>query len=224
MVIDAATAVNYLRNNWNTVIDVDRISLIGHSQGCTVAPYVANYVPVKSIVQLMGTGVSLDIIMVKQYQALYELYENGYDICVATNGPYILAFSQLMQITAAGLNQANYWFPLIKNSSLPDYAPTFAGVTAQYWRTTIKWGNFNELYQTMLKVSATTPFLTINSPTDNQVWPEFYRPLHSVVLDFPNSQIKIVQNLCHFLIDNSLTSNQISTEVIQAITNFILQG
>jgi hypothetical protein len=51
---DAANAVQYLQQNWPS-IDKDDITVIGHSQGCTVAPYVANAVSgVKRVVQLAG--------------------------------------------------------------------------------------------------------------------------------------------------------------------------
>jgi len=224
LVIDTVSAVNFLRTNFRNLIDPNGISLIGHSQGCTVAPYVANMVPIKKIVQLMGTAMSLDVLLVKQFYASIALFQTGYDICHATkeNPFYESLFQQLVNETEMQLVLANYWLPLIRNGSVSDYTPTLFGSTAKYWRTLMKWGNFTEVYNTMKSAATTTPILAINSPTDFQIFPEAYRALHSILLSLPNAKISIIQNLCHFLIDNSLTSNQISTEIIEKVANFIL--
>lgn len=53
-VVDAVNAVKHLQANWPS-IDANDITLIGHSQGCSVVPYAALQVPgVKRIVQLAG--------------------------------------------------------------------------------------------------------------------------------------------------------------------------
>eukprot|EP01126_Amoeba_proteus_P008899 TRINITY_DN1337_c0_g1_i22.p2 TRINITY_DN1337_c0_g1~~TRINITY_DN1337_c0_g1_i22.p2 ORF type:complete len:137 (+),score=19.23 TRINITY_DN1337_c0_g1_i22:347-757(+) len=58
-VTDASNAVKYLQRNWPS-IDPHDITLIGHSQGCSVVPYVAKQVSgVKRIIQLAGTNLQL---------------------------------------------------------------------------------------------------------------------------------------------------------------------
>jgi len=224
MIIDAVSAVNFLRNNYADKIDPEAISLIGHSQGCTVAAYTAARIPVKKVVQLMGTGVSLDKILLKQIQALIEVYQTGFDICQATNGnpQYVVIFKDQVISNSIQLADATYWLSLIYNGSLSNNTIIpLGGVTVKYWIDLIQWGDFNVLYQTMTKAAVNTPFLAINSPSDNQVWPEFYESVHAIILSLPNSKISIIQNLSHLLIDSSLSSNLISTEVVDIVSSFI---
>jgi len=164
MILDAVSAVNFLRINYADRIDPEAISLIGHSQGCNVAAYTAGRISVKKVVQLMGTGVSLDKIILKQIQALIEVYETGYDICLATNGnpQYVIDLKNQIIYNSIELADATYWFSLINNGSLSNNTIIpLGGVTVKYWKDIIQWGDFNELYQTMTHAALNTPSLPL---------------------------------------------------------------
>lgn len=88
-VTDAANAVRYLQASWPS-INAEDISLIGHSQGCSVVPYAATQVPgVQRIVQLAGRGyanvdlfdsgigIPIDQVMVGQVEGMVSSFSTG---------------------------------------------------------------------------------------------------------------------------------------------------
>lgn len=63
--------------------------------------------------------------------------------------------------------------------------------------------------------------LTINSPSDLQVWTQFYQPLHAFVLGLKGSQISIIPGLTHAMTPASFANNKIVQEVLQTIISFL---
>lgn len=65
--------------------------------------------------------------------------------------------------------------------------------------------------------------LAINSPSDQQVWPQFYQALHAFVLSVPHSETHIVPGLTHALTPASFSSNRIDSRVIETTARFLSQ-
>ena len=99
-VTDVVSAVQFLQREWGNVIDPNAISLVGHSEGCSVAPYAASRVRVKSIVQLMGIGVPIDIVLTNQAKNGVVSFGAGASICQKTNGSSNVCAIAYVGITA----------------------------------------------------------------------------------------------------------------------------
>lgn len=67
LITDAVSATSFLRGR--TDIRASDVTIIGHSQGCTVASTVANRVPVKRVIRLMGVGTDFFTFSYRQFAA-----------------------------------------------------------------------------------------------------------------------------------------------------------
>lgn len=65
--------------------------------------------------------------------------------------------------------------------------------------------------------------LSINSPSDQQVWPQFYQPLHAFTQVIPNSQVQIIPGLTHGLTPANFQSNRIDQRVVDHVLGFLSQ-
>lgn len=83
-VSDAKAAYSFLRNSVQGV-DSTSMTVIGHSQGCTVATLVAGEMSPKNVVLLMGSGVTVAELM--RLQALRQIDVFQYDLQVQENLP-----------------------------------------------------------------------------------------------------------------------------------------
>jgi len=227
--IDAANAVQFLRNNYPSIDKTD-ITLIGHSQGCSVVPNAAALVGagVKRIIQLAGIGITIDSVLIAQAEVLSDTFASGEKICNWTGGnPQIGAFfTQEKEATEILLEQAATEFPKIVAGDYKrtDWVRIGGLLSAGFWMDWIAWGDFGAIYNTTLALSKQgVQFLSVNSPSDGQVWPQFYSDLHAVTYAIPTGQVKIIPGLTHLLTPASLTTNEVDQRVIDAIIHFLRQ-
>jgi len=225
-VTDASNAVKYLQKNWPS-IDKDDITVIGHSQGCSAAPYVANQVAgVKRVVQLAGIGVPIDEVLIGQLGTTISSYSTGLGICKATNGPKAIIdyYSSGISGTATFLQQCETEFPKIRAGyyNRTDLVQIGGTTPAGFWIDWLKWGDIGELWKTMSSLSTKgVKVLAINSPSDQQVWQQFYQPLHAFVQSIPNSEIHVIPGLTHLLTPSTLANNRIDSRVLNYIVSFL---
>eukprot|EP01127_Copromyxa_protea_P024186 TRINITY_DN9390_c0_g1_i1.p1 TRINITY_DN9390_c0_g1~~TRINITY_DN9390_c0_g1_i1.p1 ORF type:complete len:391 (+),score=76.43 TRINITY_DN9390_c0_g1_i1:27-1175(+) len=228
-VTDAVNAAKYLQETWAPKIDPEDLTFIGHSQGSSVIPYAATQVSgVKRVVHLAGVGIPIDEVMVGQLEATTTGYSTGLGICKATNGPQstITYLTNVISVSTANLEQCNDQFPKIRAG---DYNRTdtvqVGGVApAGFWMDWLKWGSFAEKWRAMSELGTKgIRALAINSPSDQQVWQQFYQPLHAFVKQIPNSKVLVVPGLTHALTPSNLSSNQVSQTVLEAIVEFLTQ-
>eukprot|EP01126_Amoeba_proteus_P008900 TRINITY_DN1337_c0_g1_i3.p1 TRINITY_DN1337_c0_g1~~TRINITY_DN1337_c0_g1_i3.p1 ORF type:complete len:303 (+),score=48.81 TRINITY_DN1337_c0_g1_i3:347-1255(+) len=222
-VTDASNAVKYLQRNWPS-IDPHDITLIGHSQGCSVVPYVAKQVSgVKRIIQLAGIGVPIDRVIEEQLSNSNHSYTIGINICKATNGSteVLKYLEEVVFLSQQAYQGSTKIFPLIKAGVL-NRSEIVMDAPVGFWEDWLHWAEFDELYRTMSALATTgVKVLSVNSPSDLQVWPQFYQPLHAFVLPLPDSKIEIIPGLTHILTPSSFTTNQIDERVWTAILSFM---
>jgi len=226
-VIDASNAVKFLQDNY-PAIDKNDMTVIGHSQGCSVVPYVADQVSgVKRAIQLAGIGIPIDDVFMGQLESTIVSYSTGLGICKATGGNKIIIdfLTDGVTISSLILQESELEFPRIKSGyyNRTDLVRIGGLTSAGFWEDWLNWGKFNELFGIMDSLAKKAiPVLSINSPSDAQVWAQFYQPLHAFVIPMPGSQVKIIPGLTHILTPAALTNNKIDSRVIDAITAFMM--
>lgn len=106
---------------------------------------------------------------------------------------------------------------------------------AGFWLDWLKWGEFSEVLSSEAASTHTDQLwttmsalgkrgikvLAVNSPSDQQVWAQFYQPLHVFVLTLPNSETQVIPGLTHALTPANFSSTQIDKRVIEAVAKFL---
>ena len=114
------SAIRYVK--LRSELDTTRIILLGHSEGSTLIPFIANgRQDIKAMVSLAGPRTPIDTLVAWQYNQLYQLFKP----CGA--GP-----SDSIALKALGDEWLDY-FELIRTSSWDENTPTFYGVPASTW-------------------------------------------------------------------------------------------
>jgi hypothetical protein len=63
--------------------------------------------------------------------------------------------------------------------------------------------------------------MAINSPSDQQVWQQFYQPLHAFVQLIPNSEVHVIPGLTHILTPSTLANNLVDPRVLDYLVSFL---
>ena len=234
---DAVAAVNYLK----TRRDVEKIGLIGHSEGGIIAPMVANQTKDVSFIILMAApGIPCDQILLKQayligkgagesdstLEITKRLNEKIYKI-IKENRDSIQAARKLEKVASDFYEKAN---PQFKQSlgTKENFLSQLKPVLSPWFRYFIKYDPRPALEK--LKC----PVLAIDGSKDVQVPPkEDLAAIKKALNDGGNKKIKIVEfdGLNHLFqtaksglpSEYSKISETISPKVLELISNWILE-
>ena len=114
------SAIRYVK--LRSELDTTRIILLGHSEGSTLIPFIANgRQDIKAMISLAGPRTPIDTLVAWQYNQLYQLFKP----CGA--GP-----SDSIALKSLGDEWLDY-FELIRTSSWDENTPAFYGVPASSW-------------------------------------------------------------------------------------------
>ena len=114
------SAIRYVK--LRSELDTTRIILLGHSEGSTLIPFIANgRNDIKALISVAGARTPIDSLVAWQYDNLYQLFKP----CGATP-------SDSIALKALGDEWLNY-FELIRTSSWDQNTPPLFGVPASTW-------------------------------------------------------------------------------------------
>lgn len=91
-----------------------------------------------------------------------------------------------------------------------------------YWKQwfTLTTGGYIQAALDSFLSNQTNHLFVLNSPTDLQVSPSEYLPLHAMVRENPNAQIHLINELTHVLTAASLETGRVQPSVLSAIADF----
>jgi len=223
LVLDVDSAVAFLVRQ--SGINAKKISVIGHSEGCTIAPYAANNHTgvVQNVVLLAGPGLSIPEVAIDQLARAVIYAETILNACTAANAPAptLQELAQNLNLTIQLLEQTTTSTALILNGTYSDteLVQWLGLISAGYVRSLNEMGQFMNIFAQMNQFTSNGgSVLSINSPTDSQIYPKIYEPLHAVLLGLPFPQtVAIVDSLTHVLTPSNLSSGLVSTTLLQTI-------
>ncbi|GIQ80032.1 hypothetical protein KIPB_000758 [Kipferlia bialata] len=235
-VADAEFAVAYLAEDER----VSSVYVTGHSQGCDIAPLVADHLStgtsqagqytVGGVALLMGGGISILDTMLRQYtesaqEYTTQLYQYLASVDIYTVDQEVIdAYADVIEQSWAMVDGwSSVMSPLIAHEYPPNYL--INGCTATFWyqwmdatdpdKRTVTWTSLD---------SAGVPVLAVNSRTDYNLQPSDYEPLHSLLSDVMGDLYSghvTVTDLCHMMAPANGADFIVNVEVIDALVDFI---
>jgi dienelactone hydrolase len=228
LVLDASEAVQFLASL--DKVDGQNITVMGHSEGVTIVPYVANNNTnsVKQMVLLSGVGVPMTDVVLDQLAKSIEYATTILDSCTVMGAP-----SSTLTALEQELNQAIQVLELVTQSTQAilngTYPPTelvfwlSPNVPVGYVQSLYAMGQWTEIYTVINRfVSNGGNVMAINSPTDYQVYPKVYNPLHAALQSITNNpqNVFILNDLTHCLTPSDFSSGSVSQSVFETIMNW----
>ena len=201
---DAIEAVNFLKTSVKYV-DPKWIIPTGHSQGCDIVPIVSSYHNLRAGISLMGAGVPINTtVIIQEYEFNYPNTTIEHDT---------LQFELIQNGTYYGYQQVE-----ILNS--------YTAAAFWYEWMNIGYQNIREKYLSNLEY-----FMSINSPTDTNVPPQTYIPLHEILENIASNSssnltasVNVIPNLIHEMVNiNDFEHGiyNVSNIVIETIRSWI---
>jgi len=233
---DAVNAVDFLLNNF---VVQPQAYLVGHSEGCIIAPMVANQLPGKiaKIALLAGIGTPLATTTQRQFEYNIQLTSsiiNGslcdpsisYEKQILDNAeaslPIQIQTNQEFQQTIADIKAGKYG----ENPYTPVLVPGVAKAPLGFWYqiyNATEYSSFQYYLGDFLKTS-TNLLMAVNSPTDLQVAPLDYLPLHTILAKYSNAQINLIDGITHLLCETSFINPRVTQAVQTALVQFLTNG
>jgi len=213
------------------------VTIVGHSQGCNLAPYIANKVNASKLVLLMGCGSDLAGTSLRQGNQIVMRDTNilNESLCSrkSTVGSEIMDEAEkkllLMQETLkvmtpiwdewrAGVNP----FPPHVNVN----CGPFGSGPSQFWFEEFQYTNPSKYSAELAKFFDLSTdrggnrLLAINSPTDLNVAPADYLPLQAMLAKYAAATHKTLPDLTHLLSPADLSSANVSSSVLALLGEF----
>jgi pimeloyl-ACP methyl ester carboxylesterase len=180
LIADAQAAANYLKTRSD--VRSSDITLVGHSQGCTVGSTVANLVSARRLIRLCGVGTDFFTFSYRQFaaNAQTDLATQGYcDASIpAQAGARDFVLANVYPGDAANFNLSLVHFPQLERGVTN---PTAPAPTNQPVEMSLQWRAKSdltyELGQLRTFTSSGGRVLLLNSKVDVTVQPSDYLPL-----------------------------------------------
>lgn len=181
LVDDAGTAVEFLKQH--PAVDPDKIILLGHSEGCAIAPAVNKRQPVQGLILLAGVAESVKDSIIRQAELAAKEIEN----LKGVNG-FLLRLLGIPKKIAKSQKKS---FGKIINSKEDVIKMQFQKINAKWMREHFAYNVVNDLRD----VSCLT--LAITGSKDVQVLPEHAKRLAETVKG--KSEYYIIEGMNHLL-------------------------
>lgn len=204
---DAIEAVNFLKSESVENVDKKWIIPTGHSQGCDIVPIVADYHDLPAAISLMGAGIPINTtIYIQEVEFGYPNETIQHDL---------MEFELIANETVYGYEQVEI---------LGGYA------AAAFW---YEWMNIG--YEDVRKeyLQELKYFMSINSPTDSNVPPEVYMPLHEILENIASNSssklmasVNVIPDLIHEMVsirDFDVGIYNVSDLVIETIRGWVYE-
>ncbi len=193
-VTDVHSAINYLKTR--TDIDTGCISLLGHSQGASLVPLVANQRnDINALICLGTPATRIDTLMAQQFRDLYIICLND---SVTGNAYY---------------NQTLSDFNQIRNGSWNANTP-YLGAYPLFWND---WMDIAEASISDFN-SLTVPFSIVHGEDDFNVPLTDYHKLQTEITN-SSAEFTLLPGINHYF--TTSTYPHVDTEVISNITSFL---
>lgn len=218
---DAQAALKWL--GARPEVDSADLVLAGHSQGVTLVPIVANRSPgVREVILLMGSGRGIDLTVISQLERLDLGYRQQLKQLESLSPPPADKIAQLKALiaqNAAALTGCRATFAAIR-AGTHTAAYACMGVGAVFWVDWIRITGAKEVGRELGRLEARV--LAINSPTDWNVTPDDYGPLHTVVKGLTGGRAVVLSGLTHMMTPINLSSGRVTKAVLDEIGRFLL--
>lgn len=233
-ITDAVNSVSALRQ-WGA--NPSRITVIGHSMGCTVAPLAANASNAEKVVLLMGSATTIGTTLMRQLSQnlVYNTAIVNSSICNLSDPAQLQLYNEVynnVQSQAATLPQAGAVIKQLEEGMnvgpyTPITIPGLGGGAYIYWRQwmnlttseSVEWALSNFL--TTFNSKGDRALLAINSWTDFNVSPFEFLPLKVIIDKFSNANMHIIPYLTHFMNDAQFRIAHVNHEVLQTLKTFL---
>lgn len=227
---DATAALRWMGQR--AEVNASDLTAVGHSQGCNVVPMAAAAVdPPPRVLMISGVGRDVFQTTVEQLNFISDSCAATLAACVAAgsgSSPLAQGCNVTVTQTPTVVAAIEEYGPLLANGSAPfgmDVVYSLVGAaTGFFWQSWYNMTNTASVRAQMAALRAT--FHTINSPTDEQVFPADYDPLVKAVLDAPSGLGSATQvaGATHVLTAASLSSDHTLLSEVDAVTQFLCRG
>lgn len=189
------SAIDYVRTR--TDVDVNRIILIGHSEGGTLIPYAARLrSDITALINIAGARTPFDSLLAYQYRAFPRMCAQD---TTQTDG----IASQVLQ-----------YFSLIRSGNWNSSTPAFSGVPAAVWAQYTRIGDSVVINYNL--ASKPTLFLGLSRDNNVPIATEYNRFQREVTTPATFVQLP---DVIHYM--NPISDNHISSNVIDTIANWL---
>jgi pimeloyl-ACP methyl ester carboxylesterase len=224
-VIDAVSAMQFLASQPS--VDGSNLVVMGHSQGCTVAPLAALRVPaVTKVVLLEGIGRNIADVMIRQFQVTVvdETKLSTGSFCNPSDPTQAAIAKQSaknLPIANATVEAAIKYFPLIRQGYFPPHTQICFGgcATAAFWNSWFNATDPSAKHDTISALAARgVRLLSTNSPTDLNVQPIDYKNMVALVQDVGGKAVIFdTPGLTHWLTPADVSSGSVTKEVFDTL-------
>lgn len=197
-VADAISAVQFIATEF-AYITAQNIIPVGHSQGASIVPWVADYMNLTTAISLMGTGIPIDEVI------MYQLEASG-------------------QYNESQLAETQETFDMIMDGDFDDYDTVYIlGVpaTALFWK---QWIDAGAELTRMTHLTQLNHILTLNSDTDWNVPPFAYEPLHEIIDEIAGNMYCFLyasMNVLPYMVHEMVYIDEISAGVLNVSQDVI---
>jgi pimeloyl-ACP methyl ester carboxylesterase len=236
-ITDGVNAVKAIRGH--SRISSTKVAVVGHSQGTTVAAYVAEAASVNKVVLLMGPGSDITGTFIRQANHLVTLSGNILNESLCDAGAKVgkeimnqaAANSKLAKETLAGAGPAldawasGYYPQGMKPHDFCSLGMFGAGPCQFFFQWVQKTmpSQFNLTLDSILG-RGVGHVLAVNSPTDLNVAPADYLPLEAMLGGYPAAKHMIVPDITHLLSPADLSSSRVTLAVLEPLLAFLQEG
>ncbi len=181
LVDDAEAALNFLKQHPR--VDSERVILLGHSEGCSIAPAVNKRQPVQGLILLAGAAESIKEAVIRQGELAFKELE-------ATKGfqGWLL---RTLKVSEKGRKAQAKTFEKIMNSDQAVMRIQFQKINAKWMREHFAYNVITDLPK------VTCPTIAITGSKDVQVQPEDTKKIAELVQG--PAEYHIINNLNHLL-------------------------
>jgi hypothetical protein len=202
---DVSAALELLKSR--SELDADRITVIGHSLGGTLAPRIS----------AANTSVSKIVILAGAARSLPDIYSEQVEYIAGLNGP-------IDDAAAERIRQVKLEVARARAARLGDEGPPVLGVPLSYW------ADLNQYDPAKTAASLTIPILVLQGGRDYQVTTEDFSRLQSALEGHRSATLRLLPALNHLFMSGVgpskpaeyLTPGHVDPEVIDLIAAFVL--
>jgi hypothetical protein len=202
---DVSAALELLKSR--SEIDADRITVIGHSLGGTLAPRIS----------AANTSVSKIVILAGAARSLPDIYSEQVEYIADLNGP-------IDDAAAERIRQAKLEAARARAARLGDEGPPVLGAPLSYW------ADLNQYDPAKTAASLTIPILVLQGGRDYQVTTDDFSRLQSALEGHRNATLRLLPALNHLFMSGVgpskpaeyLAPGHVDPEVIDLIAIFVL--